>query len=136
MLSRPFFGGCGDPLVTRVSVAENKVVNNDGIYLENFGPDPSCTVSTNTRTGNVVTRNQISNSAVTSTSGPPDCAYQAGVQDQAGNHDVIDFNHISGAGYLNHPTCTAGQPYTTFRIDTTGAIDPHLVLELLTGQSR
>ena len=39
---------------------------------------------------------------------------------------MIAFNHISGAGYLNHPTCTAGQPYTTFRIDTTGAIDPIL----------
>jgi hypothetical protein len=125
------FGGCGDPLVTHVTVADNKVVNNDvGIYLGNFGPDPSCTASTNTRTGDVVTRNQISDSAVTHTSGPPDCAYQAGVQDQAGNHDVIDFNHISGAGYLNHPTCTTAQPYTTFRIDTTGAIDPIVFFNL------
>ncbi len=125
------FGGCGDPLVKNVTVAGNKVVSNDvGIYLGNFSPDPNCTASTSTRTGDVVTRNQISNSAVTSTSGPPDCAYQAGVQDQAGNHDVIDFNHISGAGYASHPNCTTAQPYSTFPIDTTGAIDPILFLNI------
>jgi hypothetical protein len=124
------FGGCGDPLVTHVSVAGNKVVNNDvGIYLGNFNSNPNCTASTDTTTGNVVTRNQISDSAVTSTTWPS-CAYQAGVQDQAGNHDVIDFNRISGAGYLNHPKCTAGQPYTTFGIDTTGSIDPIVFFNL------
>lgn len=122
------FGGCGDPLVTHVAVAGNKVVNNDvGIYLGNF--DSDCTASTGTNTGNVVTRNQISDSAVTNTA-YPSCAYQAGVQDQAGNHDVIDFNHISGAGYLNHPKCTAAQPYATFRIDTTGSIDPIVFFNL------
>ena len=43
---------------------------------------------------------------------------------------MIDFNNISGAGYLNHPKCTAAQPYTTFRIDTTGSIDPIVFFNL------
>ena len=120
------FGGCGDPLVTHVFVTGNRVINNDvGIYLGNF--DPSCSVSTRTRTGDVVFRNWIFDSAVTNTNGfssSPSCAYQAGVQDQAGVRDVIAFNRISGAGYLNHPTCTAAQPYVTYKIDTTGSIDP------------
>lgn len=124
------FGGCGDPLVTHVVVARNTVVNNDvGVYLGNF--DPLCSVSTATRTGNFVTMNKITDSAVTNTNGfSSSCAYQAGVQDQAGNHDVIDFNHIGGAGYLNHPACTTAQPYVTFRIDATGAIDPIVFFNL------
>ncbi|MGH3286914.1 MAG: hypothetical protein ACRDPD_19890, partial [Streptosporangiaceae bacterium] len=120
------FGGCGDPLVTHVSVALNRVINNDvGIYFGNF--DPACSVSTSTRTGDVAIRNWVSDSAVTNTNGyssSPSCAYQAGVQDQGGNHDVIAFNEISGKGYAHHPTCTTAQPYVTLPIDTTGSVDP------------
>ena len=124
------FGGCGDPLVKDVTVTGNKVINNDvGIYLGNF--DSTCTMSTSTKTGNVVTLNQVSDSAVTNTNGySTGCAYQAGIQDQGGNHDVIDFNHISGRGYADHPTCSTAQPYVTLPIDTTGAIDPILYLNL------
>jgi hypothetical protein len=39
---------------------------------------------------------------------------------------VIAFDDVSGKGYANHPTCTTAQPYVTFPIDTTGAIDPIL----------
>lgn len=124
------FGGCGDPLVKNVFVTGNKVVNNDvGIYLGNF--DPTCNVSTSTRTSDVVSLNRISDSAVTNPDGfstSPSCGYQAGVQDQAGNHDVIDFNHISGAGYASHPTCTTAQPYVTLPIDLNGATDPIVFL--------
>ncbi|MGH3423039.1 MAG: hypothetical protein ACRDOD_25975, partial [Streptosporangiaceae bacterium] len=49
------FGGCGDPLVTHVVVTGNTVINNDvGVYFGNF--DPSCAVSTGTRTGDVAIR--------------------------------------------------------------------------------
>lgn len=121
------FGGCGSPLVRDVVVTGNRVINNDvGVYFGNFDADPSCTVSTSTRTGDVAIRNLISDSAVTNTSGDtnPACGYQAGVQDQGGNHDVIAFNEISGKGYAHHPTCTTAQPYVTLPIDTTGSVDP------------
>ena len=118
------YGGCGDPLVRHVLVAWNTLINNDvGVYLSNS--DPGCAVAPDTRTDAVVTGNRISDSAVTNTSGfstSPLCGYQAGVSD-LGNHDVIAFNSIYGAGYLNHPSCTVAQPYVTFRIDTTGSID-------------
>ena len=52
------------------------------------------------------------------------------MQDQAGNHDVIDFNHISGAGYASHPNCTTAQPYVTLPIDLNGATDPIVFLNL------
>ncbi|HJY56148.1 MAG TPA: hypothetical protein VJ418_07190 [Streptosporangiaceae bacterium] len=71
----------------------------------------------------------ISDLAVTNTSGAsttPLCGYQAGVQ-EFGNHDVITENRISGTGYLNHPTCTTAQPYVTYRIDTTGSLDPLVI---------
>jgi hypothetical protein len=121
------FGGCGYPLTKHVLVAENTLVNNDvGVNPWNGNSDPSCTVVTSTRTDEVVTRNRISDSAVTNTSGTsnsPLCGYQAGVQD-LGNHDVIAFNEISGAGYAKHPTCTTAQRYVTFGIDTRGSVDP------------
>jgi len=34
---------------------------------------------------------------------------------------------ISGTGYLNHPDCTVAQPYVTYRIDTTGSLDPLVI---------
>lgn len=120
-------GGCGDPLVRDASVIGNTLINNDvGVYVWNGSPDTSCAVAPSIRTDDVVTGNRISDSAVTNTSGQtmtPLCGYQAGIQ-EFGNHDVITFNDISGAGYLNHPTCTTAQPYVTFGIDTRGSVDP------------
>jgi hypothetical protein len=122
------YGGCGDPLVTGVSVTGNTLTNNDvGADLSNA--DPSCANPPSTKTADVVADNRISDSAVTNTSGAsttPLCGYQAGVSD-FGNHDVITANHISGTGYLNHPNCTVAQPYVTYRIDTTGSLDPLVV---------
>jgi hypothetical protein len=125
------FGGCGTPLERNVQVAGNTLTNNDvGVYLWNGSPDPSCTVTPSTITGDVVTDNRISDSAVTNTSGQstsPLCGYQAGIQ-EFGNHDVITFNHVDGAGYQNHPTCTVAQPYVTYKIDTRGSADPIVLL--------
>ena len=122
------YGGCGDPLVKHVSVAGNTLTNNDvGADLSNS--DPSCANPPSTKTDDVVTGNRISDSAVTNTSGAsttPLCGYQAGVQ-EFGNHDVITENRISGTGYLNHPACTTAQPYVTYRIDTTGSLDPVVI---------
>jgi hypothetical protein len=122
------YGGCGDPLVKNVSVAGNTLTNNDvGADLSNS--DPSCVNPPSTKTDDVVAGNRISDSAVTNTSGAsttPLCGYQAGVQ-EFGNHDVVTKNRISGAGYQNHPTCTTAQPYVTYRIDTTGSLDPLVV---------
>ena len=122
------YGGCGDPLVKDVSVTGNTLINNDvGADLSNA--DPSCANPPSTKTNDVIAGNRISDSAVTNTSGAsttPLCGYQAGVQD-FGNHDVITENRISGTGYLNHPTCTTAQPYVTYRIDTTGSLDPFVI---------
>jgi hypothetical protein len=121
------FGGCGTPLERNILVDGNTLTNNDiGVYVWNGSPDTSCTVAPSTRTDDDVTGNRISDSAVTNTSGQstsPLCGYQAGIQ-EFGNHDVITFNDISGEGYLNHPTCTGAPPAVTFRIDTTGSVDP------------
>jgi hypothetical protein len=123
------YGGCGSPLTKHVVVTENRLVNNDvGVWLGNY--DPSCSVASSTSSGDVVTRNRISSSAVTnisSFSASPLCGYQAGVED-LGNRDVIAFNGISGTGYLNHPVCTVAQPYVTSNVDTTGSIDPIVFL--------
>jgi hypothetical protein len=118
------FGGCGDPLVRNVTVTGNTLTDNDvGVYLSNS--NPACAVAPRTRTNDIVTKNQIASSGVTNISGfsaSPLCGYQAGVSD-LGNHDAITDNDIDGAGYLKHPNCTTSQPYVTFRIDTTGAIN-------------
>jgi hypothetical protein len=29
--------------------------------------------------------------------------------------------------YANHPTCTTAQPYVTYRIDTTGSLNPLVI---------
>jgi hypothetical protein len=125
------YGGCGAPLVRHVLVAGNTLVNNDvGVWLGNY--DPGCGAASRVWTGDVVTRNRISDSAVTNLNGfstSPACGYQAGVQD-LGNHDVIAFNGIYGAGYLDHPSCTVAHPYVTFGIDTTGSIDPIVFFNL------
>ena len=129
------FGGCSyGPLTKNVLVTGNTLSNNDvGVQLFNSAAasDPDCTIAPGTRASDVVTRNRISGSAVTNTSGestsPQLCGYQAGVAD-LGNHDVITFNNIHGAGYRNHPKCTAAQPSVTLGVDTTGSIDPAVFL--------
>jgi nitrous oxidase accessory protein NosD len=119
------YGGCGDPLTTNVSVVGNTLTNNDvGVYLSNS--DPACTAAPGTRTRDAVSKNLVTSSAVTNTSGfstSPLCGYQAGISD-VGNHDAITGNKISGAGYATHPTCTVTAPYVTYPIDTTGSIAP------------
>jgi hypothetical protein len=123
------FGGCGSPLVKDVVVAGNTLTNNDiGVQFVNASSDndPDCLVAASARTGDTAIANRISDSAVTNTSGDPAtsaCGYQAGISD-LGSHDVITGNDISGAGYANHPACSAAQPYVTHQIDTTGSVDP------------
>jgi hypothetical protein len=119
------YGGCGDPLVTHVSVAGNTLTSNDvGVYLDNSASD--CQSAPSTATGNEVSGNRISSPAVTNTTGEstsPACGYQAGISD-LGNRDVIALNSISGAGYANHPTCSPAQPYVTHQVDTAGSRSP------------
>ena len=112
------YGGCGDPLVTKVDINGNKLVNNDvGIYMVNY--DSSCTSPAATPTKDTAVDNWISNSAVTNISGlcggdsnPLDIpqyadflacggeyiGYQAGIND-VGNMDFACDNNISGVGY-------------------------------------
>jgi hypothetical protein len=128
------FGGCGfGSLSKNVSVTGNTLVNNDiGVQLSNSTSvsDPDCTIAVHTSTDDVAMRNRISDSVITNVSGEstsPLCGYQAGVSD-LGDHDVIAFNNISGAGYQHHPKCTTAQPYVTLGVDTTGSIDPAVFL--------
>jgi hypothetical protein len=104
------FGGCGSPLVDHASFTGNKLTGNDiGIALANY--DATCTKSAPTPTDDLACYNVIKNSNgypggkpsadanVTGwTSASPVVGYQAGVSD-AGNHDVICDNVITGAGY-------------------------------------
>ncbi len=121
------FGGCGDPLVTHVEVAENTLLNNDvGIYLNNYTAD--CSAPAAKETNDQAQNNYISNNAVTNmgdgtSSGFPYKGYQVGIDD-IGNHDTITGNTISGAGYTPSRT-TPGGPYV-MPIDTTSfpTIDP------------
>jgi hypothetical protein len=121
------FGGCGDPLTPHVNVLGNTLVNNDvGIYLNNY--DPSCSAPAPTTTDDEAQNNNISNDAVTNTSGYctstcPGQGYQAGIDD-IGNGDDIIKNAISGAGYA-----TANPPPAFVRpIDITSfpTIDPEV----------
>jgi Right handed beta helix region len=128
------FGGCGfGSLAKNVSVTGNTLVNNDiGVQLSNStaASAPYCNVAVHTRTDDTAMRNRISDSVITNVSGEstsPLCGYQAGVSD-LGDHDVIAFNNVSGAGYQNHPKCTTAQPYVTLGVDTTGSIDPAVFL--------
>ena len=45
------FGGCGDPLVTNVTIHDNHLFNNDvGLYINNYSADPNCTAPAATPT--------------------------------------------------------------------------------------
>lgn len=122
------FGGCGDAVVKNVRVDHNQLINNDvGIYLNNYSSDPNCTAPAATQTNDVADHNVIRNNAVTNvgdgtSSGFPYKGYQAGIDD-IGNHDTIDYNTISGAGYV--PTQnTPGGPFV-IAIDTTSFATIH-----------
>lgn len=115
------FGGCGLNLVTGITIDKNVLVGNDvGIWL--FNGDAACVNATPTQTRINVTRNSISNNAVTNTSGwgIVGQAYQAGISD-FGNHDSITKNKVCGIGY----TPVASPPFLFF-IDKTGAISPSI----------
>lgn len=125
------FGGCGDPLVKNVRVNNNLLVNNDvGLYLNNYSSDSNCTAPAATPTNDVADHNTIRNNALTNvgdgtSSGFPYKGYQVGIDD-IGNHDTIDFNKISGAGYVPSKT-TQGGPFVT-AIDTTSFATIHPIL--------
>ncbi len=112
------FGGCGDPLVTNITIRNNTLRENDvGIYANNF--DPTCTLPPASRTNITMKYNDISNSKVTNV-GPWQLnnitynGYQAGIDD-VGNGDVITENLITGLGYKKQ--MTANGPFV-IPIDT------------------
>ena len=98
------------PYTVGLSITRNTLTSNDvGVWL--FNADANC-ISTSARTHNSVKFNDISNDAVTNTTGQSaSCGYQAGIAD-TGTKDVIVNNEISGAGYT--PTeggdCTGPMP--------------------------
>ena len=98
------FGGCGDPLVKNMEIADNTLINNDvGIYLNDYSSAPDCSAPATTRTNNVAANNIIRNNAVTNVGyggqSFPYKGYQTAIDD-VGNYDVIINNTISGAGYV------------------------------------
>jgi parallel beta-helix repeat protein len=106
-------GPCfGLPYTVGLSITRNRLTNNDvGVWL--FNADANCiTYTSTTRTHNSVKFNDISNNAVTNTTGQTaTCGYQAGISD-VGFRDLIVDNEISGVGYT--PTkggdCTGSMP--------------------------
>lgn len=73
--------------------------NDIGVGLGNY--DSTCTEPSPTPTDNVVSHNDISNTAVNNTRGwDGSTGYQAGIE-ATGDGDVIDHNTISGAGYTS-----------------------------------
>ena len=91
-------GPCfGLPYTVGLSITRNTLANNDvGVWL--FNADAEC-ITTTTRTNNSVKFNDISNKAVTNTTGfSASCGYQAGIAD-VGIKDLIVNNEISGIGY-------------------------------------
>jgi hypothetical protein len=113
------YGGCGDPLVTNVTVKENKLINNDvGIDFDNTTPDCSAPPMTPTRDkaiGNIVRNDAVTNQGAVTLNSTTYNGYQAGIED-VGNRDQIIDNTIAGAGYA--PQTTAGGPFVQ-PIDTT-----------------
>jgi hypothetical protein len=103
-------GGQPAPYTVGLSITRNTLRNNDvGVFL--FNADAQC-ISTTTRTNNSVTSNEISNRAVTNTTGySPTCGYQAGISD-VGFRDLIVDNEISGVGYTKTKggDCTGSMP--------------------------
>ena len=91
-------GACyGGDYTVGTLIQNNTVSGNDvGVYLSNL--DATCAPS-NTKTNIKVNNNNISNGALTNTTGNGATqGYQVGVSDQ-GDHDKITNNKISGAGY-------------------------------------
>src|SRR5579875_1580114 len=111
--------GAGAPLVTDATFSHNKLTDNDiGVALYNL--DSTCTTSASTPTHVTACYNTASNShgypggtpsADANISGfGSGVGYQAGVTD-VGNHDVICYNAISGAGYAPlDPTSSLPSP--------------------------
>jgi hypothetical protein len=112
------FGGCGDELVTGVSVSGNKLTNNDvGIYLNNY--NAACNNAAPTKTSDVAASNKLSSTAITNNSPFTDSSdntwagYQVGIDD-IGNGDTIDYNTISGVGYTAQQTPGTAFPQNVF----------------------
>jgi hypothetical protein len=110
------------PYTVGLSITRNTLTNNDvGVWL--FNADAKC-ISTTTRTHNSVKFNDISNRAVTNTTGQSaSCGYQAGIAD-TGTKDLIANNEISGFGYT--PTkggdCTGTMPAFLRFIDAVSSV--------------
>ncbi len=125
------YGGCGDPLVTGVTIAHNTLRGNDvGAYAFNGNAD--CTSGPATPTDINIDHNIISNDAVTNVSGngSPQ-GYQAGVTD-AGNGDKITFNLISGTGYA--PQNTASVFVTPIDVSAPYSVNPFTSHNLYNGR--
>jgi hypothetical protein len=94
--------GAGLPYTVGLSITRNTLTTNDvGVWLFNADPtaDPAICVAPASRTNNSVKFNDISNAAVTNTTGfSATCGYQAGIAD-VGTKDLIVNNSISGVGY-------------------------------------
>jgi len=100
------FGGCGDPLVTGVTLRDNTFAGNDvGIDMADY--NKLCTAAPAAATNDQASDNVLSDSAVTNISGLCDgsvacgglqIGYQAGIAD-VGNSDTVTDNELSGVGY-------------------------------------
>jgi len=110
-----FGGQCyGTDYSTNVTIANNTVIENDvGVYLSNL--DATCNAS-NSKTNITVRNNTIANASLNNTTGDgPTQGYQAGISDQ-GDHDKMNNNHLSGAGY--NPANSSAS-IAVFSVDTT-----------------
>lgn len=102
------YGGSCDgpttPLTTGTKVQQNTLQNNDvGVFVSNLSLDGNMQCSLPiTATSVLVTKNHISNTAVSNVSGPNlfnfPGGYQAGISDE-GNADRLITNQICGVGY-------------------------------------
>jgi len=139
------FGGggsvCGvgpsSQLVKDANFFDNELAGNDiGIYLGNY--NSACTAAADTPTSDSACGNVIENdhgypgghpspdANITGWSSTPEIGYQAGVAD-AGDHDVICENVISGAGYAPLGALPNPSPPAFVRpidVASTPAIDP------------
>lgn len=104
------YGGGGDPLSSKVTVKDNKLVDNDvAVNFANYNGNFSGSATTPTK--DVATNNWIFSAKVTNTSGLFSSndgwiGYQAGIED-VGNKDSACGNTIVGPGYTDQGSYNA-----------------------------